>query len=67
MLYTYEKILNQRLETVKEDFLNSSYDRQVRLYKLALDLEYYEALAILVKLLPELPEEFLNDVDNPKY
>jgi hypothetical protein len=55
--------LDKRVPELKEEFLNSPYDRQVQLYHLALRLEYYEALTELVKLLPELPEEFLDDVE----
>lgn len=59
----YEKSLNQRIENVENEFLNSPYTKQVQMYKLALKLEYYELLAQLVRFLPDLPEEFLEDVD----
>lgn len=59
----YENNLQKDIAVVKEEFLNSTYTKQVAMYNLALELEYYELLSQLVKLLPELPEEFLEDVE----
>jgi hypothetical protein len=50
-------------EYTKEVFLNAPYDKQVSMYAEAIRREYYEALVHLVELLPELPEEFMDDVN----
>lgn len=63
---TYDTIIQRKLDKVEEEFLNSPYTKQVKMYQLALQLEYYEALAQIVKFLPELPEEFLYDVEHLK-
>jgi hypothetical protein len=51
------------MEYVETVFLNAPYDKQVLMYATALHKEYYEVLQHLVKFLPELPEEFMDDVD----
>lgn len=61
-----QPVLTKRIGELKEEFLNATYVKQVKLYQLALKFEYYEALAELVKLLPDLPEEFLEDVEKLK-
>lgn len=67
IITSYEKTLSQPLEKFKDEFLNSTYKKQILLYRLALQLEYYETLAEIIKLKPHLPEEFLDDVENIKY
>lgn len=54
-------------EYTKEVFLNAPYDKQVLMYAEAIKREYYEVLVHLVTLLPELPEEFMDDVDSILY
>ena len=50
-------------EYTKEVFLNTPYEKQVLMYEEAIKREYYEVLVYLVNLLPELPEEFMDDVN----
>lgn len=55
--------LKKTLQEVEQVFLNATYTRQVKMYAIALQLEYYELLAQFTKLLPDLPEDFLQDVE----
>lgn len=59
-----ENIFSRDEDFVRDFFMNNSYEAQVKMYRFALDMEYYETLTFLVKLIPELPEEFIHDVED---